>query len=249
VVPNRTCSQIYGTIWYRGQGLVLSGSLHKKAIMARKSVAKAKPQDAGEASLRGRIVEAAFSAFMERGFAETSTLEIATRAKVSKRDLYAVFGSKQEILAACIRERAKRFQVPAEMPEPSDRATFAQALNLIGSRLLREVSDPVVVAVFRLAVAEAFRSPEMAKVLNATGIEASRDALREIMTRACALGLADGEPGEMTEQFAALLWRNQMMGLLLGVAERPTEREAHRHAEVASAALLRLYPMPGSDAM
>jgi hypothetical protein len=53
----------------------------------------------------------------------------------------------------------------------------------------------------------------------------------------------------MTEQFAALLWRNQMMGLLLGVAERPTEREAHRHAEVASAALLRLYPMPGSDAM
>ena len=220
---------------------------HKKAIMAKRSAARAKPQNVGEASLRGRIIVAAFSAFMERGFAATSTLEIATRAKVSKRDLYAVFGSKHDILAACISDRAKRSQPPAEMPQPGDRAAFAQALNSYGSSLLREVSDPVVVAVFRLAVAEAFRSPEIAKVLNATGIEASRAALRQIMTGACAAGLADGEPGEMAEQFSALLWRNQMIGLLLGVAERPSEREAARRAELASAALLRLYPMPGAS--
>jgi AcrR family transcriptional regulator len=213
--------------------------------MARKSVPKSKPQQAGEASLHRRIVEAAFSAFVERGFAETSTLEIATRAKVSKRDLYAVFGSKQDILTACIRERAKRFQVPVEMPAPRDRASFARALNTFGSCLLREVSDPVVVAVFRLAVAEAFRSPEMAKTLNAAGIEASRAVLREIMARACVAGLAEGDANEMAERFTALLWGNQMMGLLLGVAERPTEREAHRRAEAASAALLCLYPMPG----
>jgi AcrR family transcriptional regulator len=214
--------------------------------MARKSVATVKPHDTGEASLRGRILEAAFSAFMERGFAETSTLEIATRAKVSKRDLYAAFGSKQDILTACIRERAKRFSVPADMPEPRDRATLAQALTSFGSCLLREISDPVVIAVFRLAVAEAFRSPEIAKVLNAAGIETSRAALREIMTRACAAALADGEPAEMAEQFSALLWRHLMVGLLLGVAERPSEREARRRAEAASAVFLRLYPPPGS---
>ena len=58
--------------------------------------------------VRGRILEAAFSAFTERGFAETSTLEIATRARASKRELYALFGSKQDMLVACISERAKR---------------------------------------------------------------------------------------------------------------------------------------------
>jgi len=45
--------------------------------------------------LRGRIIEAAFAVLMERGYAGASTIEIATRAKVSKRDLYALFGSKQ----------------------------------------------------------------------------------------------------------------------------------------------------------
>ena len=38
--------------------------------------------------------EAAFAALMEKGYARTSTLEIATRARVSKRELYAEFGSK-----------------------------------------------------------------------------------------------------------------------------------------------------------
>jgi AcrR family transcriptional regulator len=43
--------------------------------------------------MRERILRAAFLAFMEDGYAGTSTLDIATRAKVSKRDLYANFGS------------------------------------------------------------------------------------------------------------------------------------------------------------
>ena len=98
--------------------------------------------------------------------------------------------------------------------------------------------------VLRLAIAEAFRSPEVAKALNASGIEASRQALREVMRRACGAGLADGDPAEMAEQFAALLWRNQMIGLVLGVAERPSEREAQRRAEAATGALLQLYPAP-----
>ena len=85
--------------------------------MAAKQTVKPARADAGGASARGRILSAAFSAFTERGFAETSTLEIATRARVSKRELYALFGSKQDMLIACIGERAKRFKVPADLPE------------------------------------------------------------------------------------------------------------------------------------
>ena len=74
-------------------------------MMATKSAVKPKPKDAGETPVRRRILEAAFSAFMERGFVEASTLEIATRARASKRELYALFGSKQDMLIACIGER------------------------------------------------------------------------------------------------------------------------------------------------
>src|SRR5246127_2480942 len=120
--------------------------------MVTKKSAKPVPASDGENPVRARILEAAFSAFMERGFAETSTLEIATRARASKRELYAEFGSKQDMLLACIRQRAERLKLPVDLPELSDRATLRRTLVAFGTRLLREGSDPAVVAVFRLAV-------------------------------------------------------------------------------------------------
>ena len=51
---------------------------------------------------RKRIQEAAFGIVKERGYAQATTLEIATRAKVSKRELYALFDDKQAIIASCI---------------------------------------------------------------------------------------------------------------------------------------------------
>ena len=99
---------------------------------------------AGEMPVRQRILSAAFSAFTEAGYAETSTLEIASRARVSKRELYAMVGNKQEMLVACIRERATRLQAPADLPEPRDRGTLERALAAFGTQLLRETTDPTV---------------------------------------------------------------------------------------------------------
>jgi AcrR family transcriptional regulator len=212
--------------------------------MAVKKTVKTVRPDERETSVRGRILAAAFSAFTERGFAETSTLEIATRARASKRELYALFGSKQDMLVACISERAKRLTMPADLPELRDRETLGQALTAFGAQLLRETSDPAVVAVFRLAIAEAVRAPEVARMLDEIGIEASRGGLRELMRRARAAKLIDGEVAEMSDQFAGLLWGNRMLGLLLATTERPTPREIARRAEAASAAFLRAYPAP-----
>jgi AcrR family transcriptional regulator len=212
--------------------------------MAAKKTVKTVRPDERETSVRGRILAAAFSAFTERGFAETSTLEIATRARASKRELYALFGSKQDMLVACISERAKRLTMPADLPELRDRETLGQALTAFGAQLLRETSDPAVVAVFRLAIAEAIRAPEVARMLDEIGIEASRTGLRELMRRARAAKLVDGEAAEMSDQFAGLLWGNRMLGLLLATTERPTPREIARRAEAASEAFLRAYPAP-----
>ena len=49
-------------------------------------------------SMRERILDAAFSAFMRLGYGGASTSEIARLAQVSKRDLYAQFGSKHAML-------------------------------------------------------------------------------------------------------------------------------------------------------
>jgi AcrR family transcriptional regulator len=194
--------------------------------------------------VRTRILDAAFAAFMKSGYAATSTLEIATRARVSKRELYALVGNKQEILIACIAERAKRLKVPADLPVPHDRESLAQVLASFGAQLVREITDPTVITVFRLAIADAVRAPEVAQALDAIGREASRAALRQIMTQAQASGLLAGRPAELAEQFGGLLWGNLLVSLLLGVAERPGSREIAARARDATAAFLQLHPLP-----
>src|SRR5215469_8391229 len=70
-------------LWY----YVVPGVV-KERMMARASMPRHR-QEGGGTAVRERILEAAFAAFMKSGYAAASTLEIATRARVSKRELYA----------------------------------------------------------------------------------------------------------------------------------------------------------------
>jgi AcrR family transcriptional regulator len=225
--------------------VVLYGtSVIKERVVATTSRSKRRQEGGDETAVRQRILEAAFAAFMKSGYATASTLEIATRARVSKRELYTLVGNKQEMLIACIRERAKRFDVPADLPVLRDRETLAHVLASFGTKVVREASDPTVIAVFRLAISEVTHAPEVARALDSIARERSRASLRKIMSGAQASGLLTGRPAELAEQFAGLLWRDLQVSLLLGVAERPSPREIAGRARDAAAAFLQLHPLP-----
>jgi AcrR family transcriptional regulator len=203
---------------------------------------------AAENHMHERIIGAAFKAFTEKGYAATSTLDIATRAKVSKRDLYANFASKQAVLVACIKSRAERMRLPPDLPIPGNRQMLAATLTAFATNLMRETSHPSVIATFRLAIAEATRSPEIAQALDTAGRDATRRALAELLASAQSTGLiGPGEPPEMAMQFLGLVWEGLMVGLLLGVAATPEPAEAERRATKATAAFMQLHPDPASN--
>jgi AcrR family transcriptional regulator len=184
-------------------------------------------RSSAENPVQERILGAAFKAFTQDGYAGTSTLEIARRAKVSKRDLYANFSSKQAVLVACITSRAQRMRLPPDLPTPQSRQMLASTLTSFATNLLREVSHPSVIATFRLAIAEATRSPEIAEALDVAGRDATRGALAELLAKAQSNGLiGSGEPIEMATQYLGLLWES----LMLGVAATPKPAEAERRA-------------------
>src|SRR5260370_38412200 len=93
-------------------------SVVKEKTMATASTSKRRQKGGDETAARERILEAAFAAFMERGYATTSTLEIATRAPVSKRDVTALGGNKQERLVAALREPGRATDAPRALPAP-----------------------------------------------------------------------------------------------------------------------------------
>ncbi|HLJ90584.1 MAG TPA: TetR/AcrR family transcriptional regulator [Candidatus Angelobacter sp.] len=212
--------------------------------MVTASISKRRKEGGDDIAVRDRILEAAFAAFMKSGYAAASTLEIATRARVSKRELYALVGNKQEMLIACISKCAKRLEVPADLPLARDREMLAHVLAAFGAKLVSEISDPTIIAVFRLAIGEAAQSPEVARALDSIGRETGRAALRKIMARAQESGLLAGHPAELARLFIGLLWGDLLISLLLGVAQRPTPREIERYAGDAASAFLQLHPQP-----
>src|SRR5260370_9116341 len=124
--------------------VLYSTSVVKGRMMATASMSKRRREGGNETAVRERILEAAFAAFMKSGYATTSTLEIATPARVSKRELYALVGNKQEMLIASISERAKRLHVPADLPVLRDREPLEQELPSFRPNFFRQPSDPSV---------------------------------------------------------------------------------------------------------
>jgi AcrR family transcriptional regulator len=197
---------------------------------------------------RQRILRAAFHAFSEKGYAGASTLLIATRAKVSKRDLYAMFPSKEAMLVACIASRSERMRMPEGLPEPRTREMLGATLTAFGANLLVESLDPDVIGMYRLAIAEAVRSPEIARRLEAAR-EANRAILFDLLAHAQTTGLLPpGDTAEMVRRYFALTSEDLILSMLLGVSARRSRKQIERHAAAATTEFLMLHPEPVRNA-
>jgi AcrR family transcriptional regulator len=60
------------------------------------------------AATRARIVDAATELFLDAGYARTTTAAIARAARTSEASVFAVFGTKVELLLAVIRDHVRR---------------------------------------------------------------------------------------------------------------------------------------------
>jgi AcrR family transcriptional regulator len=192
-------------------------------------------------SIRQRVLKAAFTLFREHGFSSTSMLDIVTRARVSKRDLYALFNNKHAVLAACISERAQRMRRPLEAttPLPQTRDALATLLVELGVSILTTACQPDVLTVFRLAIAESDRAPEIARTLHSSGREANQKVLTELVRKAQARGFVlAGDPAVLADRYLAVLWGDLLIWLLLRLRQAPTEREIEVRARAATETLM-----------
>jgi AcrR family transcriptional regulator len=188
-------------------------------------------------SIRDRVLNAAFSLFRENGFSSTSMLDIVTEARISKRDLYALFRNKHEVLAACIGERTARMRRPLDkmISAPHTRDALITLLIEFGVSALRTMCHPDALTVFRLAIAESDRAPEVARTLDSSAREANIKALTELIRNAQSQGLvAVGDPTVLVARFFSALAGDLLIRLLMRVREAPTEREIVTRARAAA---------------
>ena len=213
-----------------------------KAAARPRRVAPTPAVATGEDSNRSRILGAAFDAFIERGYVGTSTLEIATRAKASKREVYAAFGSKQAMLVECIGYGVQRMRQPLTLPSAHDRESLIATLSAFGANFLHVLLGKPVVALYRLALVEVERSPEVARTLDDAGRGGARKAFAEMLTKAQDAKLIGGDPDIVAGRFFAILLGDWFMRSLLGVIAPPSAGEIETRAKATAEALLTLYP-------
>jgi AcrR family transcriptional regulator len=193
---------------------------------------------------RRAILMAAVGVLTEKGYARAGTLEIATRARVSKRELYTEFGSKRGILEALIDSASIEMQMPLTPAEIGDRHALAAVLTAYGVVALTTLTNPYVLAMYRLAIAEAPGNTELGEILDINGRQPNRRALVEIVRRGQAAGfVGPGEPDRLGQEFFGLLMGDLMVWLLLGVSEPPSADDIKARAERATQALLALHPV------
>jgi hypothetical protein len=114
---------------------------------------------------------------------------------VSKRELYTLVGNRQKMLITAIGKRAKRLHAPrrhADAARPRGAGPVVEGVR----DPTRARSHPGVVAVVRLAIAEAVHASEVARTLDSLGRETSRAALRHVMSESRTVGLIDGRQGD-----------------------------------------------------
>jgi AcrR family transcriptional regulator len=192
--------------------------------------------------IRERIMGAGFGAFLEHGYASASTLEIATRARVSKRELYAHFKNKEALFEAGIADRTARIRFALEIPDVKDQVELAQTLESFGVAMLTNLTEDNVLSVYRLAIAESARAPQIAKALDREGRGALRRAITVFMATCLERGLLKGaEADSMCGEFSSLLMSDIMLRMLLGVRKKPNAQEISRRARATTQAFLVLH--------
>jgi AcrR family transcriptional regulator len=124
---------------------------------------------------RRLILEGAHQAFVELGFARTTTAVVAAKAKVSKRALYAYFENKMELFAAVIREHQ---HLVLDLPRPPGEDLPALETLIRIFRLdIDDAAEQAREAILNLIARESVQFPELSDYLYQNEILRSREAL------------------------------------------------------------------------
>jgi AcrR family transcriptional regulator len=113
---------------------------------------------------RGALLMAATRLFVERGFAGTTTDEIAKRAGSSKATIYHHFRSKLGLFDAVVRHLTAGLS--AGLLYPVAEGTLHEALTAFGTNYLRLILHPDALGIFRVVIGEGSKLPGLGRVLH-----------------------------------------------------------------------------------
>jgi TetR/AcrR family transcriptional repressor of mexJK operon len=184
---------------------------------------------------RRAFLEAATDVFLDKGYAGATLDDVIALSGGSRQTLYALFGGKQGLFEAIMRDRCDAIFAALDAEGMHDRAPDVVLVEF-GARLLGVVCAPQAIGIFRLVVAESASMPDLAERFWNTGPGRTHALLARHIDEQVRRGtLCVSDPEQAAQQFWGMLLSGFHMQCVFGLrgAPHPDEIEAFVRTAVA----------------
>ncbi|WP_048308286.1 TetR/AcrR family transcriptional regulator [Halomonas sp. PR-M31] len=188
-----------------------------------------------------QILKGAKATFLEFGYEGASTDEIVRRAGVSKGTMYNYFPDKRALFTAVIEEECSA-QANRLFELASRREDTEATLREIAHKLVALLLSPSMQDLYRLAVSEAVRFPELARSFYDSGPDLGTRRLSQFLAAAVARNeLAIDDVELAAHQFDQLCKADIFYKRLFGIRKTFDQAELDRIAKGAVDMFLKAY--------
>ncbi|MGP3955237.1 TetR/AcrR family transcriptional regulator C-terminal domain-containing protein [Nonomuraea sp. 3N208] len=226
----------------------LLGTDQPGAVKPRQGAAGA--EEGRTARKRRAILNAATEVFLRHGYLGASMDEVAARAAVSKQTVYKQFEDKEHLFAEIILGTTVQLVeglAQAYANTLDEAADVRQAFRDLARRLLDSLTQPDVLQLRRLVIAEADRFPDVSAAWFEGAFHPALVLLGESMTQLADRGMLRElpDPTLAAYQFAGLVMYKPMNQVMFaGTAARPAADELEHIADRAAEVFLAAYGRP-----
>ena len=191
----------------------------------------ATPQDRRDA-----LIVAAERVFLRQGYRVTTMDQIASAAGISKRTLYQLVRSKEQLFTDLLARRQKAFDFRVETANRPIEAVLFDMLTGGADHILSTKS----IALTRVIMADYLHGKTLSRLLNRASEKPCRDALIAYLTDAGARGLLSiSDPELATQMLFGMTLGSIHVKILLGLAKAPRKAELEQRVDAAIALFLR----------
>lgn len=198
-------------------------------------------REARRQSRREAILDVAQRSFLENGYAGTTMSAIAAALGGSKGTLWNHFPSKEVLFGAMLDRATDDFR--RELSQVLQRRNRVDvALRDFCREFLAKLASDEAVALFRLAVGESQRFPELGRIFFERGPGRTRELLAGYLAEAMADGqLRHADPLEAAANFTGLCLAGCHLQLQMGVIAQATQRLIEDETRRVVSMFLRAY--------
>jgi TetR/AcrR family transcriptional repressor of mexJK operon len=190
--------------------------------------------DSRSARKHQAILDAATTVFLNKGYAGTSMDDIAKLAAVSKQTVYKHFADKEKLFAEIVLATTDRVDAMVDLVAdiPADADALDENLTRLARRFLAALTQPQVIQLRRLIIANADAFPELGAAWYEQGFERVLATLAATFQRLTNQGLLKtDDPMLAAHHFAGLLlWIPVNRAMFHGGAQH-SEADLNRYAE------------------